>query len=118
MLDDQRNTADLSVKNLVNQVNNLTGQIAQLNQTISTEITPGSRNDARDQRTALTNQLAQLVGINVNEGSHGEYQITLDSGTAALVNGNTSYQLEHQSRSGPGRPPPGGFDHGRARWWT
>lgn len=93
MLDDQRNTADLSVKNLVNQVNNLTGQIAQLNQTISTEITPGSRNDARDQRTALTNQLAQLVGINVNEGSHGEYQITLDSGTAALVNGNTSYQL-------------------------
>lgn len=93
MLDDQRNTADLSVKNLVNQVNNLTSQIAQLNQTIGTEITPGSRNDARDQRTALTNQLAQLVGINVNEGSHGEYQITLDSGAAALVNGNTSYQL-------------------------
>lgn len=93
MLDDQRNTADLSVKNLVNQVNNLTSQIAELNQTIGTEITPGSRNDARDQRTALTNQLAQLVGINVNEGSHGEYQITLDSGAAALVNGNTSYQL-------------------------
>lgn len=93
MLEDQRNTADLSVKNLVNQVNNLTSQIAELNQTISTEITPGSRNDARDQRTALTNQLAQLVGINVNEGSHGEYQITLDSGAAALVNGNTSYQL-------------------------
>lgn len=93
MLDDQRNTADLSVKNLVNEVNNLTGQIAALNQTISGEITPGSRNDARDQRTALTNQLAQLVGINVTEGSHGEYQITLDSGVAALVNGNTSYQL-------------------------
>ncbi|HEX9009263.1 MAG TPA: flagellar hook-associated protein FlgK [Holophagaceae bacterium] len=93
MLDDQRNTADLSVKNLVNQVNTLTSQIAQLNQTISTEVTPGSRNDARDQRTALTNQLAQLVGINVTEGSHGEYQITLDSGVAALVNGNTTYQL-------------------------
>lgn len=93
MLDDQRNTADLSVKNLVNQVNNLTSQIAQLNVTISAEITPGSRNDARDQRTALTNQLAQLVGINVTEGSRGEYQITLDSGVAALVNGSTSYQL-------------------------
>ncbi|GLH70027.1 hypothetical protein GETHPA_15600 [Geothrix rubra] len=93
VIDGQRNTADLSVKNLVNEVNTLTGQIAQLNETIGTEITPGSRNDARDQRTALTNQLSQLVGINVTEGSHGEYQITLDSGAAALVSGNTSYQL-------------------------
>jgi len=93
MLNDQRTTADQSVKNLVGEVNNLTSQIAQLNLTIGTEITPGSQNQARDQRTALTNQLAQLVGINVTEGSHGEYQITLDSGAAALVSGNTSYQL-------------------------
>ncbi len=93
ILEDQRNTADLSVKNLVSQVNNLTSQIAQLNQTITSTPTPATQNDAWDQRTALTKQLAQLVGINVTQGSRGEYQITLDSGAAALVNGNTSYQL-------------------------
>ena len=93
MLNGQRNTADQSVNNLVGEVNNLTSQIAKLNQTVSTEITPGSQNAARDQRTALTNQLAKLVGIHVNESSDGSYQITLDSGAASLVNGNTAYQM-------------------------
>lgn len=93
MLTDQRNIADQSVQNLVNQVNTLTGQIAQLNTVISTETTPGSRNDARDQRAALTGQLSKLVGINVTEGSRGEYQITLGSGAAVLVSGSTQYQL-------------------------
>ncbi|HEX9083053.1 MAG TPA: flagellar hook-associated protein FlgK, partial [Holophagaceae bacterium] len=93
MLTDQRNVADQSVQNLVGQVNTLTSQIANLNSVISTEVTPGSRNDARDQRAALTSQLAKLVGINVTEGSRGEYQITLDSGAAVLVSGSTQYQL-------------------------
>ena len=99
MLSDQQNTADQSVQNLVTQVNTLTSQIAQLNTVVTTETSPGSRNDARDQRAALTTQLAQLVGIHVTEGSQGDYQITLDSGGAVLVSGNTQYQMNASSTS-------------------
>lgn len=101
MLDEQRNSADQSVASLVANVNSLTGQIAQLNQRITTETIPGSDNDARDQRKSLTDKLAGLVGINVFEGSSGEYQITLDSGNAVLVNGNSSYALRTTTGGAP-----------------
>jgi len=94
MLDSQRNSADQAVGSLVTQVNTLTDQISQLNQRITTESSQGADNDARDQRKALTDQLAGLVGINVFEGSKGEYQITLDTGAAVLVSGNSSYKLQ------------------------
>ncbi|HJV49272.1 MAG TPA: flagellar hook-associated protein FlgK [Geothrix sp.] len=94
LLDDQRNSADQAVGNLVTQVNSLTDQIAQLNQQITTESDPGANNDARDQRKALTDQLAGLVGISVFEGSKGEYQITLDTGAGVLVSGSSSYKLQ------------------------
>jgi flagellar hook-associated protein 1 len=94
MLDDERNSADQSVGSLVNQVNTLTDQIANLNGQIMGETVSGANNDARDQRKALTDQLSSLVGISVYEGSSGEYQITLDSGAATLVSGNSSYHLQ------------------------
>ena len=93
LLDDQRGNADQSIAAQVAEVNTLSGQIAQLNQRISTEVTPGSDNDARDQRKTLTDKLAGLVGINVVESSQGEYQITLDTGSAVLVTGSSSFDL-------------------------
>jgi len=93
LLDDQRANADQSIGALVGEVNTLTGQIAQLNQRISTEVTPGADNDARDQRKTLTDKLAGLVGINVVESPKGEYQITLDSGNAVLVTGTSAFDL-------------------------
>lgn len=98
LLDDQRNSADQAIGSLVTQVNTLTDQIANLNQRIMTETTPGANNDARDQRKALTDKLSALVGISVFEGAKGEYQITLDSGTGVLVNGTSAFQL----RTSPG----------------
>lgn len=94
MLDDQRNTADRAVASLVGEVNTLTDQIAQLNQRVIAEAGQGTDNDARDQRKALTDKLASLVGITVFEGSQGEYQITLDGGSAVLVSGTSAYQLQ------------------------
>lgn len=94
LLTDQRNSADQSVASLVKEVNNLTDQIAQVNQQISMESFQGANSDARDQRTALTDKLAKLIGINVFEGSKGEYQISLDSGAAVLVSGSNSYNLQ------------------------
>ncbi|MCX6546736.1 MAG: flagellar hook-associated protein FlgK [Geothrix sp.] len=93
LLDDQRANADQSIGALVGEVNTLTGQIAQLNQRIATEVTPGANNDARDQRKTLTDKLAGLVGINVVESPKGEYQITLDSGNAVLVTGTSAFDL-------------------------
>lgn len=94
LLAEQRNNADQSVGSLVTEVNTLTSQIALLNQQITTEASPGANNDARDQRKALTDKLAGLVGLTVFEGSKGEYQITLDSGASVLVSGSSSYALQ------------------------
>ncbi len=93
LLDDQRNNADQAVKSLVTEVNSLTSQISQLNLRVMAESSPGANNDARDQRKALTDKLATLVGINVYEGDKGEYQITLDSGSGTLVSGSSAFDL-------------------------
>jgi flagellar hook-associated protein 1 FlgK len=94
LLQQQQSAANQTVGTLVDQVNTLTAQIAQLNQQIVGSDTQGVNNNAVDQRTALTNQLAQLVGINVIDGGNGQYQITLDSGAATLVSGNSSFELK------------------------
>lgn len=49
----QQQSADQNVSSLINQVNTYTQEIAQLNDRIAAEPTPGSDNDARDQRQAL-----------------------------------------------------------------
>jgi flagellar hook-associated protein 1 FlgK len=90
MLTDQATSADHQVSTLVTQVNTLTKQIASLNDRIATETTAGSDNDARDQRKALADQLAGIVGIQVFEDDKSRLQITLDSGAAVLVNGSTA----------------------------
>jgi flagellar hook-associated protein 1 FlgK len=94
VLTDQRNSDDQAVASLVTEVNALTDQIAQLNQRISTAVPKGSDSDAVDQRKTVTDSLAALVGINVSEGNNGDYQITLDSGSAVLVSGNSSFKLQ------------------------
>lgn len=74
-------------------INTLTTQIAKLNAEISQRIDPTTANDAIDQRQQLTDQLAKLVGIQVSTDSKNQYQITLDSGAATLVSGQTAYML-------------------------
>jgi flagellar hook-associated protein 1 FlgK len=77
----------------VPQINTLTSQIAALNTQISQQIDPTTDNDAIDQRQQLTDQLANLVGIQVSTDSKNQYNITLDSGAATLVSGQSSYQM-------------------------
>jgi flagellar hook-associated protein 1 FlgK len=85
--------ANQQIGALVPQINTLTSQIAALNQQISNQIDPTDDNDAIDQRQELTDQLASLVGIQVSTDSNNNYQITLDSGAATLVSGNSAYQM-------------------------
>ncbi|MDR3672235.1 MAG: flagellar hook-associated protein FlgK [Holophaga sp.] len=93
----QISTANSQVGSLVPQINTLTSQIAALNTQISQQINPAGDNDAIDQRQALTDQLASLVGIQVSTDTHNNYQITLDSGAATLVSGSTAYQMTTSS---------------------
>jgi len=93
LLEDQRTQADQSVTSLVAEVNTLTTQIAALNDRISAEPSEGADSDGRDQRQALANQLAKLVGVQVFEDNHKRLQITLDSGAATLVSGSQSYAM-------------------------
>lgn len=92
-LTQQRNQSNEAVATLVAEVNGLLGQITDLNDRIATESATGDNNDARDQRKALTDKLAGLIGITAYEASDGTYTIMLDSGGAPLVVGHNSYAL-------------------------
>jgi flagellar hook-associated protein 1 FlgK len=92
-LADQRRQADSALVSTVAEVNGLVSQIAALNSRIVTESPVSADNDARDQRKALTDKLAGLIGITAFEASDGSLTVLLDSGVAPLVTGGTSYQL-------------------------
>jgi len=92
-LTDQQDSANAAVGDLTKEVNTLTTQIAQLNGAISQETTYGSNNDARDQRSALVDQLSKLVGVQSYENEHGQLQIMLENGGGVLVSGNTANTL-------------------------
>jgi len=93
MVEDQRKQADGNISSLVDQVNTITTQIAELNLRIAGELTPGSDNDGRDQRQALAVQLGGLVGVQAFENDKGQMQISLDSGAAVLVSGNSAFTM-------------------------
>ncbi len=94
MIQQGRSKEDATVVGLTEEVNTLTSQIAELNKRIAQEPTPGSENDARDQRKALLDKLAEKVGITVYEDSLGQSMVSLDSGAAVLVSGATAYKME------------------------
>ncbi len=92
-LDDQRLRSDKTILGNIQEINTLTSQIAEINKRIAAEPSPGADSDARDQRKVLTDKLSKLIGIHVYEGTHEQYEITLDSGAATLVSGGNSYNL-------------------------
>ncbi|MBI4911403.1 MAG: flagellar hook-associated protein FlgK [Acidobacteria bacterium] len=93
LLAEQRSQANTGVGILTQEINGLLDQIASLNERIGTEVVDGSDNDSRDQRKALTDKLAGLVGIHAFEASDGSYTIMLDSGAAPLLVGKNAFHL-------------------------
>ncbi len=88
-----RQQADSALGTTVTEANSLLTQIAALNTRIITESPTSTDNDARDQRKALTDKLAALVGISAFEGADGSLTVLLDSGIAPLVTGGSTYLL-------------------------
>jgi flagellar hook-associated protein 1 FlgK len=76
------------------QVNDLTGQIYELNQKIAgTEASKGQKaNDTRDQRDLLVRKLSQLIDVQTVEDSNGRLIVT--SGGSLIVGPSEALQLE------------------------
>ncbi len=87
-----RTSLDQAVGQNAAQVNQITSQIAGLNQAIMTDQAAGQNpNDLEDQRVQLVGQLSSLIPVSVSWQQNGE--ITVSSGTVAVVDGNRSTAL-------------------------
>jgi len=94
-LSSQRATLDLDVKQAVEQINLLTGQIAELNRQISDmENLKQDPSTFTDQRTLLIRQLSDLVDVSVIQ-TESSVTLTTSNGTA-LVAGDRSFDLTAQ----------------------
>ena len=92
ILEDKRTEINRSVASMSTEINALASQIAKLNQQIACEVPKGSDNNARDQRTALVNRLAELIGIQVYEDTQERLTITVENGMP-LVSGGSAIPL-------------------------
>lgn len=80
--------SEISVR--INEVNDITRQIAKLNVTIlKNEVTNDSANDYRDQRNSLIDRLTKLVKVDTNEMQDGQIDITL-GGYFVVQKGNST----------------------------
>ncbi len=87
-LNDQRTQLYKSSQDLVTQVNDITKQIADLNDKIAQS--PGAL-DLKDQRDSLVESLNQIAAVNTIQDSSGRYTIFL--GGAALVSSSGSNNM-------------------------
>uniref|UniRef100_A0A7V4N537 Flagellar hook-associated protein 1 n=1 Tax=Thermodesulfobacterium geofontis TaxID=1295609 RepID=A0A7V4N537_9BACT len=84
----------LKLKTIVERINALSSQIAELNLRISAMETGGKlANDLRDQRDKLVGELSQLVSIQYFETKEGAYNIVLGKGFNLVELGRT-WKLE------------------------
>lgn len=93
-LKDLENQIGLKLKTIVDKINALSSQIAELNLQISSAETGGKpANDLRDQRDKLVGELSQLTSIQYFETKSGAYNIILGKGFNLVELGNT-WKLE------------------------
>ena len=92
-IDSQRTQAQDQCQSAVEQVNTLTGGIAEYNQEIAeTEASGGNASSLYDARDQLTNELSSLVDVQVTVDDKGAYNVALPDGQP-LVSGDTSSTL-------------------------
>ncbi len=82
----------------ITTINQITGQILDLNKNIvMREATGGKANALRDQRDALVDKLSKYLNINVVEQSNGAYAVS--SNGSVLVDGRSNLQLGVQEQN-------------------
>lgn len=104
-LDDIQKDIDFRIATKVEEVNQLTKEIANLNEKIQTiEVAGATANDERDRRDLLVKQLGEKVNIRYAESKDGQLTITAGN-TAILVSGYFHRDLNVLST--PGKPNKG-----------
>jgi len=101
IIEDKRTEINRSIASMATEINTLANQIAKLNQQIACEVPKGSDNNSRDQRTALVNRLAELIGIQVYEDTQERLTITAENGMP-LVSGGSAIPLILNDINGDG----------------
>ncbi len=93
-LQDMRDGVNGQIGSVVSQVNDLSGQVADLNKqiTLARAKTGEEPNALLDQRDKLVGDLSKLVDVDVTIQDGSTYQVSLSNGLP-LVAGNKSYQL-------------------------
>jgi len=87
------NQISLEAENVMNQINILTEEIAELNHNIQRqEIRGGQANNLRDQRDQCISRLSKLIGIEVEPRDHGIVDISA-SGKPIVVN-TSAFEME------------------------
>lgn len=104
-LSQQSTQVNEQIGDTVTSINNLTSQIATLNQQILAAGTNSSPNSLLDQRDQLVQQLAGDTGISTATDSNGSISVYTTSGDT-LVSGTQSYALS----SGANQYDPGSTD--------
>ena len=93
---------DGNIKGTVESINQLSAQIADLNQKIIESETSGhTANEYRDQRDLALKELSELVDFTSFEDQNGAVKVTLNSGRT-LVDGVSSRSLSTQVNSSSG----------------
>lgn len=91
-------TADMDVAARVREINQMAGEIANLNRLVVSEELGGlSANDLRDQRDYLIDNLSKLVDVNTREKANGSVVVYI-SGLAIVENADT-FQLDTRVNS-------------------
>lgn len=88
-----RSSADSGIISKIGEINNITTQVADLNQKVAAQELNGSNaNDLRDKRDSVMSKLSELINYRSIEDSLGRVSIFVGKGNP-LVEGNNSFKL-------------------------
>jgi flagellar hook-associated protein 1 FlgK len=89
---DIRKSVDTEINLLLENVNNITTEIAQLNVDITRqELGTEKANDLRDRRDSLVDELSTYVDVNVREQANGSLMVYI--GSLTIVDGSQSFNV-------------------------
>lgn len=90
-------STEISVR--IDEVNQITSQIAQLNEKISSiELSGGTANDFRDQRNLLADRLTRLVNADITETPEGHLFITVGGHAIVKQTKNVNLHMETEAQ--------------------
>lgn len=97
-LDKQQNDLNSELQVRIDEVNQISSQIAGLNvEIMKNEVSGDNANDYRDQRNSLIDRLTKLANVDVSEMQDGQVDITL--GGYYLVQKSTSTELVAEEKN-------------------